>query len=160
MQSGVPQGSILGPIFFLIFINNLPSYVGRSKPFLFADDSTLISSGADLHELSISLKADISSVSCWTNHNKMSLNSKKTKITKIYSQPKFPELSPITIELVDNNNNEEIPSAILLGITLDQHLQWDKQINIIYSITNSRIYLLKRIRAILMIDAVFNSITH
>ncbi len=44
----------------------------------------------------------------------MSLNSKKTKIMKIYSQPKFPELSPITIE-VDNNNIEEIASAILLG---------------------------------------------
>ncbi|CAB4038093.1 Hypothetical predicted protein [Paramuricea clavata] len=54
IKSGVPQGSILGPILFLIFINDLPSYVGSSKPFLFADDSTLISSGSDLHELSVS----------------------------------------------------------------------------------------------------------
>ncbi len=57
---------------------------------------------------------------------------------KIYSHAKFPELNPITFE-VDNNNIEGIPSAILLGITLDQHLKWDKQINIIYNIINSRL---------------------
>ena len=69
VKSGVPQGSILGPILSLIFINDLPSYVGRSMP-LFAVDSSLISSGADLHELSVSLKTDISSVSRWTNQKK------------------------------------------------------------------------------------------
>ncbi|CAB3997442.1 Hypothetical predicted protein [Paramuricea clavata] len=148
IKSGVPQGSILGPILFLIFINDLPSYVGSSKPFLFADDSTLISSGSDLHELSVSLKSDMTSVSRWTNHNKMSLNPGKTKIMKIYSQSKFPDLSPITIE-VNNNNVKKITSAILLGVTLDQHLKWDRQINTIYNIINSRLYLLKRIRSYL-----------
>ena len=147
-EGHVPQGSILGPILFLIFINDLPSYVGSSKPFLFADDSTLISSGSDLHELSVSLKSDMTSVSRWTNHNKMSLNPGKTKIMKIYSQSKFPDLSPITIE-VNNNNVKEITSAILLGVTLDQHLKWDRQINTIYNIINSRLYLLKRIRSYL-----------
>ncbi|CAB3981669.1 Hypothetical predicted protein [Paramuricea clavata] len=148
IKSGVPQGSILGPILFLIFINDLPSYVGSSKPFLFADDSTLISSGSDLHELSVSLKSDMTSVSRWTNHNKLSLNHGKTKIMKIYSQSKFPDLSPITIE-VNNNNVKEITSAILLGVTLDQHLKWDRQINTIYNIINSRLYLLKHIRSYL-----------
>ena len=148
IKSGVPQGSILGPILFLIFINDLSSYVGSSKPFLFADDSTLISSGSDLYELSVSLKSDMTSVSRWTNHNKMSLNPGKTKIMKIYSQSKFPDLSPIIIE-VNNNNVKEITSAILLGVTLDQHLKWDRQINTIYNIINSRLYLLKRIRSYL-----------
>ena len=66
-------------------------------------------------------------VSRWTNHNKMSLYADKTKIMKIYSQSKFPDLSPITIE-VNNNNVKEITSALSLGATLGQHLEWDKQI--------------------------------
>ena len=113
IKSGVPQGPILGPIFFLILINDLPNYVRNSKPYLFADDSTIISQGWDQHELSVSLKSDISSVSHWSNHNKMSLNTKKTKIMKIYSQFKFPDLNPITIE-INNKKIKEVTSAILL----------------------------------------------
>ena len=144
----MPQGSILGPILFLIFINDLPNYVGNSKPYLFADDSTKISQGSDQRELSVSLQSDIFSVSHWSNHDKMSLNTKKTKIMKIYSQFKFLDLNPITIE-INNKKIKAVTSAILLGVTLDQHLKWDKQINVIYNIINSRLYLLKRIRVYL-----------
>ena len=144
----MPQGSILGPILFLIFINDLPNYVGNSKPYLFADDSTKISQGSGQHGLSVSLQSDIFSVSHWSNHDKMSLNTKKTKIMKIYSQFKFLDLNPITIE-INNKKIKEVTSAILLGVTLDQHLKWDTQINVIYNIINSRLYLLKRIRVYL-----------
>jgi hypothetical protein len=53
---------------------------------------------------------------------------------KIYSQSKFTDLSAITIEVNNNNVIKEITSAILLGVTLDQHLKWDKQVNTIYNI--------------------------
>ena len=53
---------------------------------------------------------------------------------KIYSQSNFTDLSAITIEVNNNNVIKEITSAILLGVTLDQHLKWDKQINTIYNI--------------------------
>ena len=157
IKLGVPQGSILGPILFLIFINDLPNYVGNSKPYLFADDSSIISQGSDQHELSVSLQSYISSVSHWSYHNKLSLNTKKTKIMKIYSQFKFPDLNPITIE-INNKKIKEVTSAIVLGVTLDQHLKWDKQINVIYNIINSRLYLLKCIRVYLL-NIVSNSIT-
>ena len=101
-------------------------------------------SGADINELSASLKTDISSVSDWTNDNKMSLNCKKTKIMKISSQRKFSYLSEITID-VNDHIIKKIAHTILLGVTLDQHLKWDKQVNNIYNIINSRLYLLKRI---------------
>ncbi|CAB4005273.1 Hypothetical predicted protein, partial [Paramuricea clavata] len=142
--TGAPQGSILGPLLFLIFINDLPSFLTTSHPSLFADDSTLLAHGCELPDIKASLSTDLCITSNWARSNHMALNFSKTKFMKIYSKRKYSQLDYDSI-LYKDFWIEEITSGKLLGILLDNNLSWDNQVDKIYKYLNSRLYLFKRI---------------
>ena len=75
MNSGVPQASILGPILFLLYVNDLPNVVNNSEVYLFADDTTLVAINRSLEKLS----DDFNAVAKWLAANRLSLNMKKKK---------------------------------------------------------------------------------
>ena len=81
IKCDVPQGSILGPLLFLLYINDLANICKHTLPVLFADDTNLFNSGKDLTELHAKSKA----ISTWLKVNKLSLNVKKTHQPKIAS---------------------------------------------------------------------------
>jgi hypothetical protein len=74
---GVPQGSNLGPILFLLYINDLPNCLESTKANLFTDDTKLSCEGLSSHEIETKLKRDIENVHRWLTANKLSLNMKK-----------------------------------------------------------------------------------
>ena len=74
---GVPQGSILGPILFLLYINDLSNVCKNTEPFLFADDSNLFISDKDPHNLESQLNKELENISVWLKINKLSLNIKR-----------------------------------------------------------------------------------
>ena len=82
MKRGVPQGAILGPLFFTVFINDLPLHVSSSEINLYADDttSTSLANCGSMGRLQESLNMSVSEVFNWALANRLPLNEKKTKV--------------------------------------------------------------------------------
>ena len=84
---GAPQGSILGPLFFIIFMNDMPLNTGSHDPVdLYTDDSTVSTSGNTLEHVGASLNNDLQNVLQWCDVNRMVINTNKTKVMMITTQ--------------------------------------------------------------------------
>ena len=121
---GVPQGSVLGPLLFSIYVNDLPCFL-NDKCEMFADDTTLHSSDTDPNILSSKLQKNLESVIEWTELNHMSLNSKKTKCMYVSARQKRQKMKSHFKPLyIGQNPVEEVNSHRILGVIIDRDLSW------------------------------------
>ena len=117
---------------------------------MFADDTSITQSSSTIHELNARLNLVASGVFAWANLNDMALNTSKTKSILITTQQKFHRLNDHSLDVMINGKLiEQVQHAKLLGVTLDCHLTWEKHIENICSIVNSRLSLLRRIKPFL-----------
>ena len=105
LKTGVPQGSILGPILFLLYINDIEHSSKLLSFILFADDTNIFYSNSCLKSLNTIIQVEINKVAEWLNVNKLSLNIKKTKFILFRSSNKKPK-HKIKINL--NNNYKSL----------------------------------------------------
>ncbi|CAB3984509.1 Hypothetical predicted protein [Paramuricea clavata] len=85
MKCGVPQGSILGPLLSLLYINDLPECLKNTRPRLFADDTNLTASSHSITDIEIAVNSDLENLRNWLMANKLSLNVAKTEFMFIGS---------------------------------------------------------------------------
>ena len=125
VKCGVPQGSILGPLLFLIYINDLCSVCKHTFPILFADDTNLFSSGKEIEALEANINSELSHISTWLKVNKLSLNIKKTHYMIFCKRKKVSSNVKLSI---DGELINEVDKTKFLGILIDNKLTWKQHI--------------------------------
>ena len=125
IDHGVPQGSVLGPLLFIVYINDLPNVIKNSLTSLFADDTCLLSSAPDIHSLEVKVNEDLQSLSAWLKANKIAINTSKTEVLLFRSKRKKVLRNPHFT--MDGQTLSLSPKVRYLGVILDEHLSWSFQ---------------------------------
>lgn len=154
---GIPQGTVLGPILFLIYINDIGSVLKNAKVIAYADDTVLSFSGCTWPEVFGQAELGMKDLYSWFNYNLLSVNVSKTKyITFSISAVDKPQNGFLRIHDEDCRSSvcsceliESVDSIKYLGIILDKHLRWGAHCAYINKKMRNLVYRLYQLRDIL-----------
>ena len=125
---GVPQGSILGPLLFNVYINSLPNAVKKTRMILYADDAVLFYDASTREELQTTLEREFTEISNWYTDNRLTINVKKTKLMLAGSKRMLSLFEDF--ELQPNGTQiDRVQSFKYLGVTMDAKWSWKPHIS-------------------------------
>lgn len=140
---GIPQGSIIGPLLFLTYINDLPSSM-KCECILFADDTTLLINDPNIDTLKIKINNALNDVTNWLKYNNLNLNVAKTKL--ILFNANHTTMPQILNVKYSCNNIDEVTYTTFLGIVIDNQLKWREHINAICNKLDRFVFALRHIK--------------
>ena len=126
-KCGVPQGSVLGPLLFILYINDLEEYLVDSRIGLYADDTALYCTGDSIEDIMLTLQDEIGIVGHWLRANRLSLNVKKTKFV-IFGTPYRTSRLPNLKLTIFGEEIEQVEVMKYLGVMLDNNLNFSAHI--------------------------------
>ena len=142
ISCGVPQGSILGPLLFLLYINDMSKVSDLVEFILFADDTNIFCAEKDLYSLSIMLNNELHKISTWLKANILSINVDKTKFMIFKTRSKQ---LPHNFELhFDNHLVNQTGQLRFLGVILDEKLSWKPHISYITNKISKSIGIIRK----------------
>lgn len=148
MSCGVPQGSTLGPLLFIFYINDLSEYITNVNVKLYTDDTVFYINAADINTAISTMNIAAAKISKWCSFNKLTINALKSKCmlfsnktVKVHNELK----SSISIS-IQNVELETVCEYRYHGIILNERLTFVSHINYIVSIISNRLFTLKKIR--------------
>ena len=141
VKTGVPQGSVLGPVLFLLCVNNLPLFITEAYVDIYADDTTVHTASKVPNTIKTKLQNSSNDFKTHCIQNKMYVHVGKTSLMIIGSRQKISRGEKIEI-YIDNEIIKQADNQKLLGVVIDQTLSWDNQVNIVALNIARRITLL------------------
>ena len=141
ISAGVPQGTKVGPILFLVMINSLNTTSQESSIWKFVDDVSL--SEALTRNSNSSLQSDLDNIGKWSADNWMKLKAKKCKEMRICYLKEKPQITQLHI---DGQALELVCSYKILGLTIQNNLKWNEHVNAVISKASKRLHILRILR--------------
>ena len=150
VKCGVPQGSILGPLLFLLYINDLHQASNVINPIMYADDTNVFYSHGNIKFLFETVNKELNNVSEWFKANKLSLNTKKTEYTFFHKLSKKGNIPLLLPKLkMDNSIIKRTDQIKFLGVIIDENITWNNHINIIENKISKNIGAMHRAKFLL-----------
>jgi len=145
ISCGVPQGSILGPTLFTLYVNDIVTCISHAKIVFYADDTILLFSGKTVDDIKSILNKDLQNVATWFHCNKLHLNIKKCKWT-LFGSPKRLSNTSLPDICIGDENIEHVTVYKYLGMQLDSNLKWESHVEYMCAKVRQRLGVLRRIR--------------
>lgn len=148
IELGVPQGSVLGPLLFIIYMNDLPDNLLKAKCLLFADDTTIYDNNPNINNLYGSLTKELNIVTDWFRANRLSLNVSKTH-HMLFTNSRSNDRNNTAEIKIGDELVERVSYLKFLGIIIDDQLKWDKHIDTAAKRISSGLYAISKAKCVL-----------
>ena len=149
---GVPQGSILGPALFILFVNDMPETIQSAKISQYADDTVIYASGSNEIDIAVNLNLDLGRLTKWCRENKLHVNCNKTKYLTFGPQGKTSACIGVNLE-IGGTRLKRVNTYKYLGITLDQNHTYGTHLATLARTVRHKVYLLRTVRPHLTVYA-------